>query len=270
MSIPVRKIINKVLTAAKVGKHVAVLLSAGMDSASVCLSLMDLGIRPVCYSFALEGGSSTDFDEARNRARLLGLTFSPIRLPITAKAIIAGMRGTAQLGARTKTDYECGYPVVYAMYQITEPVIVTGHGADGHFCISKKGMIHYRNNIDTFRRGLFSNPRYCQKPLLDKAAAAEGKRFVMPYLASEMVNAFMGSTWDEVNRPKQKQPIIDAYPELTEQPIKIRPHINLQLGDSHIAERYAEVLLASGIAPGAKSPVKVYNVLTKEVHNGIT
>jgi hypothetical protein len=51
-------------------------------------------------------------------------------------------------GAKTKTDFECGWPMLYAYKLIKEKNIFSGFGADGHFCISKKGMIHFKNKIE--------------------------------------------------------------------------------------------------------------------------
>jgi hypothetical protein len=64
-----------------------------------------------------------------------------------------------------------------------------------------------------------------------------------------------------VNKPKQKQPILDAFPKEFAR-VKVRPHINLQLGDSGIAQHFYKLLDTDLNPGGIKSPVAIYNRLT--------
>lgn len=244
------------------GNDVAVLLSGGIDSLACALAAKHLGKKVTAYSFTLNGHVSTDFQGARTVSREFGFQFRPVILPTDMPSLVRDLMDLADLGAKSKTDYECGWPVLRTFREVKEQAIITGHGADGHFCISKKGMIHYKDTrIDEFRVGLFGNPRYAQQTLLRAETSRLGKTLCLPFLSDAMVREFAGTTWHEVNKPKQKQPILDAFPQEFAR-VKVRPHINLQLGDSGIAQHFYK-LLDTDLNPGnIKSPVAIYNRLT--------
>ena len=163
-------------------------------------------------------------------------------------------------GARKKTDFECGWPMLYAYNAVRERVVFSGMGADGHFCLSKKGLLHYKDRIDVFRKMTFANPGYAQQPLHRRLARRLNKVAVLPYVTSLMQQVFAGKSWDEVNRPKQKQPILDAFPAQFRR-MKVLPHTNLQLGDSGIANHFMALLKTRWNVGNWKSPVGIYNAV---------
>jgi hypothetical protein len=169
-----------------------------------------------------------------------------------------------RFGAKKKTDFECGWPMLYAYKAITEREIFSGMGADGHFCISKKGMMHYKNRIDEFRSTLFSNPSYGQEHIHRNLSRVYKKCWVAPYMTQEMIDELEGTTWDEVNRPHQKQPILDAFPEQFKR-IKIFKHTNFQKGDSGISEHFEKLLHTDLNVGKHKSVVGIYNYLVKNL-----
>lgn len=241
-------------------KSVAVLLSGGIDSASILFSLLEAGKNVTCYSFMLDGKMSTDFSLARRNAREFGAAFVSVILPRGTEQLKRDLITLSRLGAKKKTDFECGWPMLHAYAAIKERVVFSGMGADGHFCLSKKGLLHYRNRIDVFRQMTFANPGYAQQPLHRAMASQHGKQAVLPYVSADMRAVFVGKSWDDVNRPRQKQPILDAFPEQYRR-MKILPHTNLQLGDSGIADHFRQLLATNWNTGGWKSPVGIYNAV---------
>ena len=67
--------------------RVAVLLSSGIDSASVLFSLMETGKKVTAYSFRRNDRYSTDFIGARNIAKTFGVEFKEILLPTDLETI---------------------------------------------------------------------------------------------------------------------------------------------------------------------------------------
>ena len=65
---------------------------------------------------------------------------------------------------------------------------------------------------------------------------------VNPYLDERVKDYFYQFTWDELNKPKQKQHIRDAFPELKKFG-NIKPHLNLQLASG--VDKVSETLLNS-------------------------
>jgi asparagine synthetase B (glutamine-hydrolysing) len=238
----------------------AVFLSGGVDSSSLLFALKEIGKRVTCYSFMLDGRMSSDFSLARRNARTFGAEFVSIILPADVARLKKDIQQLASLGAKKKTDFECGWPMLYAYAAVRERFVFSGMGADGHFCISKKGLLHYKHRIDEFRRVTFGNPGYAQQPLHRRLAERFGKTAVLPYVSKEMQAVFRGKSWDEVNRPRQKQPILDAFPEQYQR-MKVLPHTNLQLGDSGIADHFRKLLSSDWNTDGWKSPVGIYNAV---------
>ena len=256
----VRNVLLNCATAIQ-AESVAVLLSGGIDSASVMFAMLQAGKRVTAYTFMLDGVMSTDFHLARRNAREFGCEFVPLFLPKGIEQLKSDLLRLRELGAKKKTDYECGWPMLYAYAAARESVVVSGMGADGHFCISKKGMIHWRDKIDDFRRGLYSSESYAQKPIHARLAASLGKTVCTPYLTKPMQEQFLGTTWEQVNRPNQKQPIIDAFPKQFAR-MKVMKHVNLQLGDSGIAAHFEKLLTSDWNRAGHKSVVGIYNKIT--------
>ena len=249
------------------GKSVALLLSAGMDSHATLLALQDVGITPHCYSFMVDRGKlSTDFKYANFKAKKLGVKFTPVFLPHTQTDIVSRLVELVQHGAKTKTEFECSLPVMETIKVIQEPYIVTGHGAGGHFAITKKAMIHFEGKIEQWRSLVykkFNAGTYVQKAILESICKIHNKTFLWPWFSSCMQNEFSGTTWDQINRPKKKQAIIDNFPEMRK--FKIFPASNLQLGDSGIATIIGKAVLSSKYnTRNFKSPVGAYNEIVRQ------
>jgi hypothetical protein len=132
-------------------REVALLLSGGIGSQSVLFALLELEKTVTCYTFTLDDRQSTDFVNAKRTAQKFASAFVPVYLPTDVDVLRADLRTLRSLGAVSKTDYECGWPMLYAYQQIGERQIVSGLGDDDHFAISKKAMIHYKDRIQEYR-----------------------------------------------------------------------------------------------------------------------
>lgn len=241
-------------------KGCRVLLSGGVDSLSVLLALIELGKEPIAMSFMLDGKCSTDFALARRNAKAHGVTFEPVLLPTDLETLRADVQHLIRRGgARSKTDIECSWPVWRALKDLGQADVACGHCADGHFGLSKKAMIHYRHDVEkleAYREELFSNPGYAQLPILRRLLP--DVRIFAPYRTDAMREVFRGAEWSELNRPKQKQPIRDAFRPA--RGTKVKLHTNLQLGDSGIAKLFEGLR-----AEGEVSVRSTYNRMVREV-----
>lgn len=240
---------------------VAIFLSSGCDSTSLLYSLLELEIRPTVYSFMLDRKLSTDFTWGQRSAKKFNLDFVPVFLPTSHEILIHDIHYMIfTLGLRKKTAIECTWPMMYAIRATSENQIVTGSCADGHFVVSKKGMMHFRSSVelmDQFRESLFSNPDYAQVSTLSSFASTLNKRMIVPYRDKRICDIFKGTSWDEINYPKQKQPIYDAFKPLFMRG-RFKNHMNLQLGDSGIADHFASLLSHPVNTLSYKSPAAFY------------
>ena len=260
-------LINEVCRLPK--NDVALCLSSGIDSQSLFFAMLASGITPHVYSFTLEDRESRDFTEARALAAKMCAPFTKVTLPLDVDTLINDCYTMARdYGAKKKTDFECLWPFLYMYPAIKEKYIVTGIPADGHFCLSKKGILHYKNDVDAFREIYFSNPNAGQKILRAQLAYKYGKINVDPYYSPNIAHALKGMTWDELNKPQQKMPIRNSFTYFAT--MKVHNHTNFQLGDSGIAEHFKTLLDTRLNDKGYKSVVGIYNKIVKQVNKNDT
>lgn len=240
--------------------------AGGIDSAALVMTCLDVGITPTIASFTLSDRESSDFQQARRLAEWAKLDFMPVRLSKMGEDIERDVwSGITTFGWRTKAGIETGYPLMELMRQLSsakQSVVITGHSCDGHFCLSKRGMIHSRHTKESFQafRSTYFSKKQSEWRMLRTLARSYGMKYIGPYWERTFFDLFAESSWEDVNRPRQKEPIRAAFPELD--PLRLGNHRNYQLGDSGIAEIVGETMRRK-YAPTAKSPVTAYNLLIR-------
>tara|TARA_R110001592_G_scaffold136862_1_gene354360 strand:+ start:1260 stop:2060 length:801 start_codon:yes stop_codon:yes gene_type:complete len=259
----IRKVLTYIIEKIK-DENVAIAFSGGIDSLSILYTCMDLKKKITLYSFTLDNHVSTDFSSARRFAKYYNINFVPIFLPTDINTIKNDLRFIKTLGAIKKTDFVCSWPMLHLYKNIKENILINGLGADGHFCISKKGMIHYKDKIQEFRDGLFLNENYAQKLINIKMAKYYNKTTIIPYLEKQMIKEFKDTTWDSINKPRQKQATLNNYKDYFSR-IKVRNHINLQLGDSKIEKNLEQLINSDWNVNNYKSIVGIFNDLNRGI-----
>lgn len=245
---------------------VAVLTSGGVDSTSVLLSLLLAGRTPVAYSFVMEGRVSTDFLLARQVARSLGVEFRSVILPGSVDRLAEDVRLLVEGGLRRKAEIECSWPRWHALGAVREAHLATGDGADGYFGVSRKATVRWSKDpapLDPFRDEYLDKPNRAQVGTLRAWAVDRGVTVWTPWWAPEMREAYRGTSWADVNRPREKEPVRRAFAAEFARLPKLPRHTNLQLGDSGISAHF-EALLATDLNQrGYRSVVGVYNALAR-------
>ena len=228
---------------------------------------METDAEPVVVSFTLDDRESTDFQGAVKLAEHFGLKFVPVFVPTDRDVIVKSVLENMQrYRLRRKADIECMYPFIYMIRHLESlgaTDLMSGMWADGHFCLSKNGMMHSRQTKEAFqqfRRNYFFGKPKRQQEILPTACKDSGINFDAPYWSDDVFELFSDSTWDELNKPRQKEAIRSAFPELDE--LKVKNHLNLQLGDSGIADVVGKAM-QSRFLPGSKSPVSAYNAVVR-------
>ena len=257
--------------------------TGGVDSISLVASCIDAGYTPIIASFTLDDRESTDFVKAREAAKFFGVEFAPILLPTNRDFIAKSVLQLIQLhGARKKVDIECMYPFLYLIESVAKlgaTDLVSGFGAGYYFCLTKQIMISLnkakkrgasrREIIALLRaereRCYSPNPavkKQFQRNLLYRFSQERGIRFHDPWWINPIYKLFLNCDWDELNRPRTKEPMRCAFPEMDA--LRLPPPTNLQLGDSGIAQLVSETI-RERYTPKAKSSVSAYNWLAKHL-----
>jgi asparagine synthetase B (glutamine-hydrolysing) len=244
-------------------REVYIATSGGVDSSALAVAVMETDAEPIITSFTLDDRESTDFLGARKLAEHFGLKFVPVFVPtdedMVVKLVLENMQ---RYRLRKKADIECLYPIIYMIKHIAgmgATNLMMGHGADGHFCLSKKGMIHFRHSIETlqmYRQQHYQTGPLGQRKLYYKICNDFNIQYHDPFWNKEIYEIFFNCSWEEINKPRQKEPLRAAFPELDF--LKIRNHTNLQLGDSGIADVVGKSMQLR-FAPNSKSPISAYN-----------
>jgi asparagine synthetase B (glutamine-hydrolysing) len=256
----VRPTLRKLI--APLPNQIAVSMSGGIDSSSVIVAALDEGKDVTVFSFTFEDFESTDFKAAKKIAGKYSLPFVEVLLPSCPGKIYETIQSIIrECRIKKKTAVECVFPFVFLidkMRQFNLKCLLTGHAADGHFGVSKKAMMHFReplSKFNEFRQEYFSNPNSSQVRTLKGYCLARGVNLCTPYFEPDIFALFINRPWDELNKPRQKEAVRVEFPDLDD--LAIKPHSNLQMGDSRIAERVGAAALKH--LPGAKNPVAVYN-----------
>ena len=202
--------------------EIAVLLSGGVDSVSVGLAAESAGKEVHAYSFYLNGAPSYDFIKAAEVAHKRNWNFTPIVVP--TENLIEDWHRLVELNCRKKTHFECVFPFLYVYPEIEENYVLTGWGADGYFGPSKKAMMRYssykkkrnyvkycqdhnqkRLNWNEFRLAYLDGDCAGLKEHTN-LATKHNKIHVTPYLDADIRKLLMSKSYEELNKPKQKQP----------------------------------------------------------------
>ena len=249
---------------------ICVATSGGIDSSSVVMSALDVGKEVQIISFTFADRLSHDYKSALKLATKFNVVFVPVYLPTKTDEIVKTVKHLIKkVGCKKKTAIECLFPFYYlvkVMKRYKFETLVTGVAADGHFGLSKKAMIHYSKDDQKFRKfrqDYFSNLESAGTKRLIKLCELNKIQLCNPYFDPSVFSLWIDKNWAELNKPRQKEVIRKHYPELD--CLKIKPHTNLQLGDSMIAERVGNAVI-SKYKPNSKSPIGIYNRIAKGVY----
>lgn len=223
------KLLEKIIQETVKDKNVAVLLSGGADSLSVALAANRLGYNIHAYSFHLKDQPTYDANKAEDASKKMGWEFTKVIVPIDNLVDDFHVLRT-KFECVKKTQYECTFPFLYIFPQIEEETILSGFAADGHYGVSKRACIHFKQPkelFDQFRSGYLSDPPGLRQQLA--LSRHYKKTYVTPYTDQRVVDYFHQFDWFQVNQPYQKHHVIESFTEFKTIG-KPKHHINLQLG----------------------------------------
>lgn len=224
---------------------VALLFSGGLDSQTCLYSLLDIGITPKLYTFHLDGENNKDLIESLRIARELNLEIETITIKKNISDLISDIKYiTQELGYDRKTNVQCTYPFLHVLPKISEEIIISGLGADDLLGSSKSMSINYSKDKIGFtekRMSVIRNPLSSAIEPIQKIAMNYNKKLVLPYRNKEVMNYLLTLSWEDINKPKQKNVTYEAYKEEIIRLSSYRRNSNLQV-DSKIREWHNELL----------------------------
>ena len=219
--------------------NVGVALSAGKDSSSVLFALLELKKKVTAYSFHVEDIQSTDFIHAKQNAKTFKVPFVECIIP--KKVSLDNIKDLmARTGCKKKVEIECYYPYYYILPKVKESLLLLGLGSDTFFCLSKKGMIHYSKTLDGIRKYRELDYEITINDL-ERLNLLSDVGIYDPFADKRIYNYFYNKSWKEINKPRQKETLLVAFPEYFNK-IKLFNQMNLQCGDSGLREIFVPLL----------------------------
>lgn len=245
---------------------VSLMFSGGLDSLSILLSCINLGIKPHLYTFRLSNHVSDDYIYSKRISELYDLEFTEIILNTEDIDLISDVsRIVDMFKVRKKTQIQCIHPFLYVIPQIKEKYVLTGLCADDLYGTARS-IAKYSKNTEKFndlriKRHLddqSSSYRYIKKLSEDN-----DKVFIAPYKESiEIFTYMIKMNYKELNSPKQKYIMYCDYKEDLVNNNLYRRNSNLQC-DSKIREWHDELLSSDLNTEGFKSVTGIYNKIYK-------
>ena len=240
------KILEKVVAQEIPDNEVAVLLSGGVDSLSLAFTAHRLGKKVHAYTFHLKDQPSYDSDKALEVSKIFGWNIEVIEIPIN-NLENDFLTLLTKYRCKKKTQFECTFPFMYIIPKINEKFVLCGIGADSWYGLSKKAMIHFsqtKSKFDQFRHEYFAQENAGGIIQLLMLSKEYKKTLCHPYLWNKSIEKFfMKYNHQELNKPKQKHHVRNAYQTEFSKIGRVKLHLNLQL-ESKVDELF-ELLLAN-------------------------
>ena len=245
----------------------ALLFSGGTDSLTVLWTLLDLGIKPTCYTFRLAEKESTDSRAAAKATETWNVPHKMVAVPSSDVQRLAEETGKVVriIGSGRKTHVEVMWAYWHMLQQVQEKQVWSGLQADTLYGSSRSMAIRHSKKVAAefaeARRILLAKPG--QEGLAQAIRLADqfGKQLCAPYTDQRVREFMFRFSWKELNRPRQKMPAVLGFSGEYAQTAIYRKNDNLQCG-SGTREVFARLLDDSGINPWEhRSPAKLYAAL---------
>lgn len=268
----IRKLINNYINKEiSLDDEIALLFSGGMDSLSILLSCLDVGIKPTLYTFYLDNYVSEDILSSRRIADLFDLKLEEIIIDTARIDLLADVRYIIKtFNTSKKTAIQCIHPFLYVIPRIKEECVLSGLCADELYG-TPRSMAKYHKDIDFFKKiredknkDLYSSSYKYIKDLMCK----NNKIFLAPFKTDKDIVSYMLSlNYKELHSPKQKNIVYEDYKDYIERYKLYRRNNNLQCC-SKIREWHDILLTNKEVnTNNFKSVVGVYNSIYKGVKN---
>lgn len=278
------------------------LLSGGMDSATLLAAMLELGGHPDCYAYRLGDRVGDDLTSARAICRHYGLRFVEVPIPTSEDYLL---RVTTEVIRVTrnprKTAVQCCWvlgPLLRAAMSEGHPLMMTGAGGiveDNRAAKIKGNPKNYWQDArlpggrrlisgdgqaleDVRRPNLLGGNPESATETMKRYAAAVGCALVEPYSRQPVADVGLSIPWPEMNRPVQKGIACRAFPDFYRYSSPLsrswrdgapgrwwRLNVSLQV-DGGVRDHHDKLLTYPAARPdGAQRVVAIYNRILREV-----
>jgi asparagine synthetase B (glutamine-hydrolysing) len=250
------------------------LLSGGVDSATMLAAALACGHKPKVFTFRLSNYVSADFRVAESMANTFGCEFTPVMIPMDGARLEADVRAIIKLTSSSqKTHIQCSHPFLYLCEQAqrfgAKRFVYCGGGSDLYGDGRKAMIAYHQEGEDAYRakRAHDAAPDvWGSSASIIKLCQSFGMEIYDPYLRPEVVAFFVSLNFADMHKPKQKYIGLAAFPEFWKRGAWYRESSNFQI-NSRLREFHDTLLQSPLNIHGHKSVVGIYNRIKNEQNN---
>lgn len=223
---------------------VAILFSGGMDSLTILLSCLELGIKPVLYTFYLDNYVSEDIKQSRYISELYNLELKEIEIKTQNIDLYRDVKYIVEkYNVRKKTAVQCIHPFLYVIPDVKEDIILSGLCADDLYGTPRSVSKHQNTSMfNEIRKDKFFDKKSSSYEYIKILCEENDKKFIAPYKQSrDIYNYFISKNYKELNSPKQKNVAYLEYQNQIDKYKLYRRNSNLQC-NSKIREWHDSLL----------------------------
>ncbi len=281
-----RDIIDTAVTNLTVGynRKVGLLLSGGLDSLSVLLACLDVGIKPTCYTFYLDGVESDDIKSCRKIADIFNLDLVEIKINFTSISLLHECKQLIQLNfgdsyykRHIKTCVQTQVLMKEVPKYVKEKIILTALNADdlqyntrhyGKMSVDKTPAGVRR--LEEARREDCTDDRRGSYIYFKRMFEEYGISFVDVYRDKDVMEYFFSKSYKECTSPKSKYLVYKSFKDEIDTHELYRTPSSFQV-NSGTRERFEELLTEDPRinVNGHKTCVGILNDLWRDCERGI-
>lgn len=197
---------------------VALSFSGGTDSLGILFSCLELSIKPVLYTYTVQGYPSQDLEYARKVCTRYDLKLNVVTIPSDIGQLVFDVLHMLRDGIRGKVNIQCMHGHYYVAPLVKESQILNGSGIDGVYGVYREVLLNKKAKtqltvFNEIRQKHLDNPNDDAMIYQTVEYDKHGVKILYPYRHSGFVDILMEKTWDEINRPRMKDIFVREYQE---------------------------------------------------------
>lgn len=247
------------------------LLSGGVDSATMLAAALACGYKPRIFTFRLSNYVSPDFKVAESMARTFDCEFHPVIIPMDIGSLIADVKRIITItGSSLKTHVQCSHPFLYLCEEanrIGAKKFVYCSSGSSLYGDGRKAMIAYHQQGEEAYRAIrlheCTPDGWGSTDSIIKLCGTFGVEIYDPYLYPDLMQFMLSLTFSEMHKPRQKYIGLLAFSEFWKKGNWYRESSNFQI-NSRLREFHDALLQSPHNTQGHKNVVGIYNRIKNE------